>query len=157
MQGLTEVDALFARLPQDVRNRAAWLLAELATEISAAQKAAVPKATGHLAGGLGVEELLDKLRARVGLLNTRKGRNSYYYGRFVEFGRRSQTVRVIRGTSASSRSSTSRRRRAAGQTLRKPYTLHVRAMPPREFIYLPDVEARAARRLSEFWSGVLPA
>ncbi|BBC72919.1 hypothetical protein AEB_P2051 [Altererythrobacter sp. B11] len=158
-RGFAEAIDLVERLPEEERGRLGYLLAEFAVEISAAQKSALSSqthGTGYLGQGLDAEVMLDQLRMRAGLLSLRKGRNSRYYGRFVEYGRRAQNVRVIRGTSASKRSATSRRRRAAGRALRKPYTLHVKAMPARPFVYLPDTEARIDRRLAQFWSEALP-
>ena len=158
-RGFSETSAMFDRLPQDVRSRVGFMLLELSGELSAAQKsrlAAQTSGTGFLGRGIEAETMLEQLRMRAGLLALTKGRkNSRFYGRFVEFGRKAQNVRVIRGTSASTKSATSRRRRAGGQTLRKPYTLRVKAMAPREFIALPDVEARVMRRTANFWAEVL--
>ena len=95
---------------------------------------------------------------RSGLLALQQGkRSSRYYGRFVEFGRRAQTVRVTRGTTVSTKSASTRRRIKKGLTVRKPYTMRVSAMAPREFIYLPDIESRVSKRTADFWSEVLPA
>lgn len=156
-RGFAEADALLGGLPAAARAKLSELLIEFGLEVSTAQKAAVARATGHLAAGLEWESLVDELRVRIGLLKFRSGRNSRYYGRYVNFGRRAQTVRVIRGTSASTRSATSRRRRKAGLALRKPYALRVRPMAPREFIVLPGTEERLAKRTAQFWSEVLPA
>jgi len=156
-RGFAETGSFLDRLPDETRGRLAWLLAELGTEVSAAQKAALASkthGTGFLSGGLGVDVLLERLRVRIGLLALQAGRrSSRYYGRFVEFGRRAQTVRVIRGTSASPKSASVRRKH--NQRVRGAYTLRVRAMAPREFIFLPDLEARADRRLADFWSEIL--
>jgi len=160
-RGFEEAGNLFDRLAADARERAGFMLFELSGEISAAQKAqlgAKTSGTGYLSGGIEAEVLLEKLRMRSGLLALQQGRrNSRYYGRFVELGRRAQIVQVIRGTAASTKSASSRRKRAAGVTLRKPYTLRVRAMAPREFIALPDVEQRVLRRTANFWAELLPA
>jgi hypothetical protein len=155
LKGFTETEAWLSGLEASTRAKLAELLAEFGVEVSAAQKAAVARATGHLAAGLGVDLLLDRLRVRIGLLSLKSGRNSRYYGRFVEFGRRAQTVRVIRGTSASKRSASARRKRAAGADLRKPYSLRVKPMAPRPFVNLPGIDERLARRTADFWSGVL--
>lgn len=154
-RGFREASALLERLPQAARERLGYLLAEIGAEISAAQKAAVPRRTGHLAAGLDVELLLQELRVRMGLLTFRGGRNSRYYGRFVEFGRRAQTVRVTRGTSASPRSWAARRKH--NQKVRGPYTMRVSPMAARPFVHLPGAEDRVARRTAEFWSEVLSA
>ena len=156
-RGFAQADAALARVPADARAKASELLIEFGLETSAAQKAVVAKDSGHLAAGLEWESLVDELRVRIGLLRFRSGRNSRNYGRYVNFGRRAQTVRVIRGTSVSKKSFTSRTRRGAGLSLRKPYSLRVRPMAPREFIVLPGIEERLGRRSAQFWSEVLPA
>lgn len=153
--GIAEALSLIDRLPQDARREAGFFLGELTFEVSAAQKAAVARRTGHLSTGLDTELLLAELRSRMGLLKTGKGRNSYYYGRFVELGRRPQNVLVTRGTSVSDKSASTRRRRKLGLAVRKPYTMRVKAMAPRPFVNLPDVDLRVQRRFAEFWSEIL--
>lgn len=156
-RGFRETDSYLARLPDEVRGRVGYLLAELSMEVSAAQKAAVPTSTGFLARGIDAEVMLEQLRMRAGLLALQKGKKSNrYYGRFVEFGRRAQSVRVTRGTTVSARSASTRRRLKKGLTVRKPYTMRVRAMAARPFIAIPGIEARIERRAAQFWSEVLP-
>ena len=160
-RGFPEADGMLARLPEQARGRLGYLLAELGMELSAAQKAQLAgktSGTGYLGQGVEAEVLLEQLRLRAGLLALQQGRrNSRYYGRFVEFGRRAQTVRVTRGTTSSLKSASTRRRMKRGLKVRGAYTMRVRAMAPREFIALPDVEMRVMTRLADFWSEVLPA
>ena len=136
-KGFTETDAVLGRLPDDARGRLGYLLAAIGMETSAAQKAALAaqtSGTGYLGQGIDAEVLLEELRMRSGLLALQQGkRSSRYYGRFVEFGRRAQTVRVTRGTTVSTKSASTRRRIKKGLTVRKPYTMRVSAMAPREF------------------------
>ncbi len=155
-RGFIEAEALIDRVPAAARAKLSELLIEFGLEFSALQKAAVPRDKGHLAAGLTWETLVDELRVRIGMLNMKRGRSSRFYAIPVNFGRRAQTVTVIRGTSRSRKSYTSRTRREAGVGLREPYQLHVRPMAPREFIVLPGIEARGGRRTAQFWSAVLP-
>lgn len=154
-QGFAEATALIGGVPAAARAKLSELLIEFGLEISAAQKAAVARKTGYLEAGISWESLVDQLKMRSGLLSFRSGRNSRYYGRFVESGRRAQDVTVIRGTSASTKSATSRRQRAAGLRLRDKYMLPVRAMPARPFVHLPGVDLKVAKRTANFWNEVL--
>lgn len=180
LQGLAEAFSTLDAIPQAAREQLEDLLSDIADDELAAQRAAVPTETGKLKRGLGIDELLEKLRVRVGLLgtesNSRAAGNSIidqlfanpgqrpsvprnlgdvYYGRFVELGRKAQTVLVTRGTRASGKSASTRRRQAAGLSVRRPYKMRVRAMAPRPFVHRPDAGLRSEQRIADFWSGAL--
>lgn len=160
-RGFTEAAAMFDRLPQDARTRLASLLRDVGDEFASAQKTSLAtqtNGTGFLGQGIEAEVLIEQLRMRSGLLALNRGKKtSRFYGRFVNFGRKAQNVLVTRGTSGSTNSATSRRRRRDKLSLRKPYILRVRAKAGREFIALPDADARIMRRTADFWSELVPA
>lgn len=151
-EGFAEADMVLARLPGDVRSRLIDLLHRLGDETLRQQKAAVAKKTGYLEQGLTQEILIDQLRVHAGLLAFRQGRNSRYYGRFVEFGRRGRTKWVVRGTQSGKRTAAIRKRLAKGGSLRRAYALEISPAAPRPFVNLPGLAERTALRVAQFWS-----
>lgn len=180
IRGLAEANAFLHGLPIAAAHELADLIGRVSRDVSAAQQEATPSVTGHLRGGLTVQLLTERLRARVGLLGIKGGRRSKavlgdrYYGRFVNFGRKAQTVLVTRrlkrrvtgnGRNGTKRrviyegASTRLRRRGPnkGTAIGSPYKLRVKARAAREFVHLPAAQAIAAQRIADFWSRVLPA
>lgn len=154
IRGLEAAYALFNALPQAAQAELATTLGTIADEALEIQESLVPVRTGDLKAALTIDKALEALRVRVGLLG--KGRSKVFYGRIVEFGRRAQTVRVIRGTIASVRSYVSKRRRARAQKLRKAYLLRVPAMAARPFVHIESrIDAVAARYMADFWDRTL--
>lgn len=180
VRGLAEANALFDGLPPAAAHQLADEIARISRDISALQQETVPSQTGNLRGGLTVQLLTERLRARVGLNGIGGGRRSKgvlgrrYYGRFVNFGRRAQTVVVTRrikkrrvsgnGRNGQGREviysgASSRLRRKGpnkGTPIGSPYKLRVRERNAHEFVHLPQAQALAAERLATFWSQVLP-
>lgn len=180
VRGLAEANTLFNGLPAAAAHELADLIGRVSRDVSAAQQDATPSATGHLRGGLSVELLTERLRARVGLLGIKGGRGaraalgSRYYGRFVNFGRKAQTVLVTRrlkrrvkgnGRNGTKRrviyegASTRLRRRGPnrGTAIGSPYKMRVKPRAAREFVHLPAAQAIAVQRIADYWSRVLPA
>lgn len=180
MRGLAEANALFNSLPPAAAHELADVIGRISRDVSAAQQEAVAKKTGHLRGGLTVQLLTERLRARVGLLGIGGGRRSKgvlgnrYYGRFVNFGRAEQTVlvtrRLKRRIKGNGRNGTKRRVIYAGGSNRlrrrgpnrgtpigSAYKMRVKGKAAREFVHLPQAQEVAAQRLADFWSRALPA
>lgn len=180
MRGLAEANALFNNLPVAAAHELADEIGRISRDVSAAQYDAAAHATGHMRAGLTVQLLTEWLSARVGLLGISGGRRSKaalgtrYYGRFVNFGRKAQTVlatrRLKRRVKGNGRNGTKRRMiyQAPSQRLRRKgpnkgtpigsaYKLRVKGRAAREFVHLPAAQAIAAQRLATFWSRVLPA
>ena len=141
-------------------------LAILSRELSAAQYAEAPRATGALAAALSYQVTPENLRARIGLLLGGRDAGKFngrsfkaraggpFYGRFVEFGRKAQTVVVTRHLArrvVGNGRGKGRRVLYAG----KPYTMRVSALPPRPFVAQPLLEQVVDRSLADFWSQVL--
>jgi hypothetical protein len=180
IRGLAEADAFLHGLPIAAAHELADLIGRVARDVSAAQQDAAPSETGHLRGGLTTQLLTERLRARVGLLGIKGGRGartalgSRYYGRFVNFGRKAQTVLVTRrlkrrvkgnGRNGTKRrviyegASTRLRRRGPnrGTAIGSPYKMRVKPRAAREFVHLPAAQAIAVQRIADYWSRVLPA
>lgn len=166
VKGLASAYAAFAAIPDAARDQLGVELAIIGRDILAMQQQAVAKDTGALEQGLSIALLIEKLRVRIGLLanssggSKSNGRRSkmnyggYYYGRFVEFGRKAQTVLVTRtARRKANRLSTKGARRAA--VLANSYSMKVSALKPRPFVRLPGVQQVALGQLAEFWSRTL--
>jgi Bacteriophage HK97-gp10, putative tail-component len=164
--GLDEGLELFDRLQNGARLQLQDLLKAIGREGAKQQKAAAPERTGALREGITFEALIDKLRVRIGLLNTKRGKSKLFYGRIVNFGRRQQTVVVQRRRRVDGRLRLEGNRKrvsdlvtfrsgtGAGTTS---YTMKVRGRAPAPFIDAPgsSFEGLARNRLSEFWSQAL--
>jgi hypothetical protein len=167
VQGLAESYSLFERLPSAAHEEMAVELAIIARELLVAQEQDVARATGELAGALGFQLLLNRLKVKVGLLLGGRAAGKFngrqrkelaggpFYGRFVEFGRRAQTVlvtrRLKRKVKGNGRNGNGRRVIYQG----KPYTLRVKAQAPRPFVTQPLLQQVADNHLSEFWAGAI--
>jgi hypothetical protein len=153
---LNSAFSLFTALPEAAREQAGEALREIGKEALELQEALVPKRTGFLAQGLTVSEAIEYLRVRVGFPSLKGGRNDRFYAIVMEYGRKAQTVTVKRSTIASPRSAVARKRLRAGQALRKPYLLHVTALPARPFVHVEDRIDQLADRLTDrFWDQAL--
>lgn len=186
VRGLAEANALFNGLPAAAAHELADQIGRISRDVLAIQQGAAPRDTGALRGGLTVQLLTERLRARVGLLanfsgggrsNGRLRRNNYggyFYGRFVNFGRKAQTVlvtrRLKRRVKGNGRNGTKRtvtylgaqarlRRRGPnrGTPIGSPYKLRVKERAAREFVHLAAARDLATQRMADFWGRVLPA
>ena len=168
VQGLAEVYSTLDRLPSAAHEEMAVELAIIGRELSAAQHQDVAKDTGALDQALSFQLVLDRLKVRVGLLRGGRAAGSFngrqrkaiaggpFYGRFVEFGRKAQTVLVTRRLKKRTLKGNNRngnRRRTIYQG--KPYKMRVKAMAPRPFVLQPMLEQVADAHLADFWANVL--
>ena len=159
-RGFDATQALFNELPDAAREELGDLLADIAQQVLKAQQAAVPvlaeprrdRDQGALLAGLVADLQLAQLRARIGLLSFKKGRNDLFYGRFVDEGVSPSTVTVQRRRRVGGRLRTqSRGSRKRASDIVSTYTLHVRARPAQPFVDAPDVDAIAAGMIDDFW------
>lgn len=184
VQGLGEAYSYLGDIEAQARDEMAVEIGIVSREILAAQKADVAKATGKLEAALTQEVLLDRLRARVGLLlgsraagKTVSGRlqkakaGGPFYGRIVEGGRSEQTVvvtrRLKRRVVGNGRGSKRRviyegaskrlRRRGPnkGTPIGSPYKMRVKAMAARPFVAQPLLIEAGEQHLAEYWSRLL--
>lgn len=173
VDGLAETYSLLGNIPDAAREQLGVEMSIIAREVLAAQQRDVPSDTGALRGGLKIDGLLQELRLRIGLIGVtatskralrraqKAGQGpgesfgSRYYGRFVEFGRRAQTVLVQRRRRVDGRLR-SRSRRKLAEDVAATYSLKVKAMAPRPYVHKDRPEIRAEQRLAEFWAQVLP-
>ena len=155
IQGLADAYALFDAIPQAAQDELDGLLIDIGEMAYSEQRADVPERTGALASGLRIQELLNSLRVRVGLIGLAGGRAKLFYGRIINFGRRAQVVIVSRRKPGIAKRTSSGRKRA--DDIAATYALRVKPMPPREFITAPrpEFQAAVAQRLANFWSRVM--
>ena len=169
IRGIASTVAMIDALPAAARFELADLLGKIGRDVEAEQKSAAPVGeTGDLRAGITMQLLTDQLKVRVGLLGIaavsksalRRAQKSggdprnlgdLYYGRFVEFGRKSQNA-PSRRKPGTSRSAVRRRLRG----LLKGYVT-VAPMAARPFVELPDddVDAAVDGRIDGFWSKLL--
>lgn len=150
---------LINRLPQAVRFEIAQAMSEAGNEILAAQSSAAPRRTGALASGLTKRVLRGGLRLRIGIA-TKPVAKRLFYARYVEFGRKAQTVTVSRGAAhvAIGGPRIGRRDRALRAGIKGVYQLHVRAMSARPFVASPQAKAireTLGGRVSVIWDRAL--
>jgi hypothetical protein len=174
VDGLAETYSMLGRLPEAAREQVGVEMALIGYEVLRAQKRDVDKHTGALAAGLSLQLELDELRVRVGLIGMkarsksalRAARKSgrapgesfgdLYYGRFVEFGRKAQTVLVERRRRVGGLLRTqSRGSRKRAEDIAATYSMKVKARAPRPFVHVDRPEIRAEQRLAGFWAEVL--
>jgi len=169
LEGVELVLRQFDTIPQAAREQLGVEMGIIGREFRDAQRAAAAEDTGALKAGLSVWLMLDQLRVRVGLIgsrNRRSRRRSFgdlFYGRIIEFGRKAQKVVVQRrrrvaadlgGGKSAQILRTSRRRKLAAD-ITATYTMNVKALPARPFIFVPNADEIAAQRLADFWSNTL--
>ncbi|MDX5984694.1 hypothetical protein SIL82_10505 [Sphingomonas echinoides] len=180
IQGLNQAIATIEVLPNAARWEFADMLGRLGRDILAIQRAHVARDTGALAAGLSSELHVDDalMRLKVGLLGVEARSRSakrraakagggdprnlgdIFYGRFIEFGRKAQTVVVERRRRVAGQLRTepnSRGRRKRIEDIAGTYKMNVRAMAPRPFINPPDgsVDAVVDQRTTSFWERTL--
>lgn len=134
------------------------------------QRADVPEDTGALKSRLSVELVLDQLRVRVGLIglfkssaSTKRIYGDAFYGRFVQFGVKAQTITVRRKRNISTKSKPGQqllrerkwRRGKAVEKLVKTYSYAMPARKAQPFIFVPKAQEYAAQRLADFWDQTL--
>lgn len=159
----------FDTIPKAAEEQLGVELAIIGRDMRDMQRAASPHDTGTLRGALSVWLMLDQLRVRVGLIgqrNRRSRKRSYgdaFYGRFVEFGRKAQTVIVQRRRRVRAHIGagehknilrTSRRRKIAADIVAS-YSMKVKARAPHPFVFIPNAQEIATQRLADFWSNTL--
>lgn len=186
-QGLAEAYSLLDLIPSAAEQELATEMAAIGRELLAAQQADVAKDTGALEGALSLQVILKRLQVRVGLLRGAREGGSFngrvrraiqggpFYGRFVEFGHRAQTVLVTRRIKRANRRLTGNNRkgqtrktlfRGASDRMRRrgpnkgtpigsPYKIRVKAMSARPFVAQPLLAEVAASHLSDFWANAL--
>jgi hypothetical protein len=140
---MPELIRLFDTLPASADTTLKAELPKIGANILARQKDDVSIRTGDLWRGLSVQTLDDGLKVRVGLVNVvaPNGRSgSLYYGRFVEYGRKGQTVLVQRRRRVDGRLRSSRGRKIAGDLVAT-YKMRVGPAPARPFVNTPATEA----------------
>lgn len=161
-RGLTELLSLFDNLPSATEQELKDDLPQLGAAVLAIQKADVPVRTGDLFRGLSVQVLAGGFKIRVGLMHVvsaagKKNFGSLFYGRFVEFGRLGQVVRVQRRRRIKGRLRLQNGRKRASDIIAT-YSMKVRAAAPRPFVNTPAAEnaaLNAGENLANFWDRVL--
>lgn len=162
LKGMDTLLSLFDTLPKATEQEIKVDLPKIGADVLAAQKSEVPVRTGDLWRGLSVQVLNGGWKIRVGLVGSTSrvtGKTQYglFYGRFVEFGRRGQTVKVQRRRRIKGRLRSSRGRKLA-EDIVATYSMKVQPAAPRPFVYSPAAEAAAltgGENLADFWDNVL--
>lgn len=96
VKGATRVRRLIRRLPDAIEAELADRMEAGGGKMLVAMRAAAPKRTGRLRAGYSMKMNRKTLRLRVGL-NGRKVNRDLFYGRILEFGRKSKSVIIKRG------------------------------------------------------------
>uniref|UniRef100_UPI0035CB15BA hypothetical protein n=1 Tax=uncultured Sphingomonas sp. TaxID=158754 RepID=UPI0035CB15BA len=153
VQGIAEANAMFDIIPTAAQQELVVELGLIGCDVLKLQEQHAPVQTGRLFGALGLAVLVDRMRVRIGLINSKL---APYYGRIVEFGRDAQTVTVERRRRVAGKLLTSNRRKRA-QDISATYALHVKARAPHPYVDPPDIDldAIAAARLADYWANVL--
>jgi hypothetical protein len=152
--GLDSTLAFVERLAPAAREELAATLSTIGATVQEQQRSLAPQITGNLRRAITWESVVERLRVRIGLLGL-KSNGSAYYGRFVNFGRRSQTVLVQRRRRVNGALRTLNRRKRVSDIV-STYTLHVKARAAKPFIAIDAAtNATADRSLADFWSRAL--
>lgn len=157
------------RLPQAAQDELQQTLVDIGLDLLAAERRDVPKDTGFLYRNL--TAVIDRLRLRVGLIGVaarsksalRAARRSgnpdprnygdAFYGRFVNFGVRAQTVIVRRRKASLKRMRSGQKRLGRARELKETWTMHVNARAAVPFITgQVFLQNRMAQRVADFWS-----
>lgn len=159
LQGVDVVQQMFDQVGNSAQEELAVELGIISRDFLAWQQAAAPKDTGLLAGSLSIWVMVDQLRARIGIIGAKGSRGQgnmtkAYYGRFVQFGRKAQTVLVQRRRRVGGKLRSARGRKVASDIV-STYSLRVKPREPRNFIFPPDANAIVAQRLADFWANAL--
>ncbi|MDO7843451.1 hypothetical protein [Sphingomonas immobilis] len=141
LPGIARFRRLLRRLPDETRGELVVELSVTGRQIAQAMRAKAPHKTGALRSGISEKVLPRSLRLQVGLLGTRSGRSSLFYGRIQDLGRRAQVVLVQRRRRVSFEAGgrklnallTSRGRKRAEDVVAT-YRMKVKAMQPKRFI-----------------------
>jgi hypothetical protein len=138
IKGDRAVKRLLRRMPDAAREEMVKALDAAGDQLLAEAKGKVPKGrTGKLGGALKKRVLKGSLKLRVGLIGKVVNRK-LYYGHIQEVGRKAQVVRVTR-------------RRGA-----KPYTMKVRKMDAKRFLYgHRELRQRIRAHLDNVWTNIL--
>lgn len=149
---------LFDTLPKATEEELKSTLPKIGGEVLAVQKQDVAVRMGDLYRGLSVQVLDGGLVIRIGLTSAAgRSRFSLYYGRFVEFGRTSQIVRVERRRRINGMLRSYRGRKRAEDIVVR-YYLPVRPAAPRPYVNTPEAQTMAldaSENLASFWGRVL--
>jgi hypothetical protein len=143
---LASVSALDA-VPVAARHAFADALGPVARDVLAAQQQAVARRTGYLASGLETRLEIERLRARVGLLSFKAGRNSRFYGRFIQYGRKSDVVDRLRKKLRPA--STLKEKRRASRQIGQPKRLQVKFLAGRPFVVRNPAGVNVEERLAQ--------
>jgi hypothetical protein len=132
---------LLKNMDEGVRAEAAKRLQELGDRMLPVIRGLAPRRTGATREALSMRVYPRSLRLRVGLIGKPLNRR-LFYAHIVEFGRKASTVTVRRRTPGGGRTS---------------YTIRVKAMPARHFVYGPTTDLRKAfeRDFRGYWENVL--
>lgn len=139
---------LIGKLPETVKGEMVVELNVLGRDQLARERSLVAKRSGKLGNALSFKVLPATLKLKVGLLG-KPINKKLFYGRIIEFGRKSKVVDVVRGgLSSRVRAAGGRSNRykalAARMGVKGSYKLKVRAMAPRHFVYTTTRDQLAA-------------
>ncbi|WP_242149607.1 hypothetical protein [Sphingomonas sp. BAUL-RG-20F-R05-02] len=148
VRGLARFRRLLRRVPDAVRGELLVELRVTGRQIAQAMRAKAPSKSGALRAGIDEKVLPTSLRLQIGLLGTRRGRASLFYGRIQDLGRREQVVTVQRRRRVAGRLRTAHGRKRS-EDIASTYLMRVRAMAPKRFITgrFPDLRATLNRNL----------
>jgi hypothetical protein len=156
MKGVSAIRSLLKRLPEEVRQELIVQHHLTGREVLGLQKGKVPVDTGALQRGLSMKVLPASTQLKVGLVGKPINRR-LFYGRIVQFGRKAQVVIAARTHgSIEGRKLFGRgyKNAALKAGIKGVYRLRVKAMRPRNFIYLLT-KAQLVEPYTKIWERAL--
>jgi len=115
VQGGQQIKAILRGMPKAFREEMADVFARGGQALKYLMQRRAPTRSGALRAGIDFKVSPRSLNLKVGLLKTKAGRSTLFYGRIQDLGRKAQVVRVRRANTA-------------------PYEMRVRAMPGKKFV-----------------------
>lgn len=163
VKGIISTRRLLKRIPDAIRDELATTIRGAGPELQNAIVARAPRgATGRLIAGISWKFYAATLRLSVGFVGKRTNQK-LFYARILEFGRRAQTVTVHRLNKKHRKEWVGRIGAGTARGSVKPadlgttYSLRVKALKPRRFVYSPTTNLRNVmnQRLNGIWDRAL--
>lgn len=105
IKGLKQIRRVVSKLPDTLKANVSAEIRSVAQQYLAAMKSEVRRKTGFLARGLKIKFTAKGLKARIGFVGDVQANSPRFYGRILEFGRKSVYAHVRRRNGDGTRTS----------------------------------------------------